>query len=311
MIEYDDKVSKILEYLAQGKSKKETAKLVGYKKENSMIKYMQRKGFCWDSEKKNYVPKAEESEHKKKAIQKLAPDKIQAIIDDLTIKETNPKDVAIKHGFKDHLNMTQYLKDKGYVWDPDNATYINTNDPFANFERSLEDEGDWKGVHMELDQELDQEQVQPQKQKQEQNRDQELDKAEARGQAICSSNISNEKSKGRTYEKPDRESRRELDGKLSAQEMEEYLPILEMIKEHKYRLKELLEDRPEVGELPRYIIPGRKINKAIYMSMELESLVVSYSKEKNVKQTEILEVALVEFFLKYGYEAEIKALLDK
>ena len=42
----------------------------------------------------------------------------------------------------------------------------------------------------------------------------------------------------------------------------------------------------------------------------VDALVKEYSKQYNVSQKEIYEVALVEFFKKYGFEHEIEALLS-
>lgn len=66
-----------------------------------------------------------------------------------------------------------------------------------------------------------------------------------------------------------------------------------------------------VEQVPRYLIPGIVKNKNISMSHLLDQLMVEFSKVKNIKQREIVEVALVEFFQKYGYTHEVKALLQR
>lgn len=43
----------------------------------------------------------------------------------------------------------------------------------------------------------------------------------------------------------------------------------------------------------------------------IEQLVVDFSKEKNISQRELFEVALIEFFRRYGYEQEVERLLSK
>lgn len=42
----------------------------------------------------------------------------------------------------------------------------------------------------------------------------------------------------------------------------------------------------------------------------LDQMVQDFRKEKNIHQREILEVALTEFFQKYGYQREVETLLE-
>ncbi|WOV84727.1 hypothetical protein PGH26_02030 [Sporosarcina jeotgali] len=63
-----------------------------------------------------------------------------------------------------------------------------------------------------------------------------------------------------------------------------------------------------VEQIPRYLIPGIPQGKNIHMSHLLNSLIVEFSREKNIKQREIFETAIIDFLQKYGYVHEIKAL---
>jgi hypothetical protein len=47
------------------------------------------------------------------------------------------------------------------------------------------------------------------------------------------------------------------------------------------------------------------------MVSTLDQLTRAYSQEKNITQREIFQVALIEFFKKYGYSREIDALLNR
>lgn len=67
----------------------------------------------------------------------------------------------------------------------------------------------------------------------------------------------------------------------------------------------------QVEQVPRYLIPGIMKNKNVTMSHLLDQLLADYSREKNITQREIVEVALIEFFQKYGYVHEVKALLNR
>jgi histidyl-tRNA synthetase len=47
------------------------------------------------------------------------------------------------------------------------------------------------------------------------------------------------------------------------------------------------------------------------MSAGVIRLMKEFCKSKNIKQKEVLEVALVEFFKRYGYQREIDKILEK
>jgi hypothetical protein len=88
-----------------------------------------------------------------------------------------------------------------------------------------------------------------------------------------------------------------------------YLPLFEMLDKHKEKLLELVMPRGLGDSIPRYIVPGRPSGKTIQMSESLQDMAVEYCNQKNIKQRELFEVALIEFFSKYGYEYEIESLL--
>ena len=46
------------------------------------------------------------------------------------------------------------------------------------------------------------------------------------------------------------------------------------------------------------------------MANVLDELARRYSMERNISQREMFEVALIEFFQKYGYRDEVEAFLD-
>ncbi|SKC57262.1 hypothetical protein SAMN02194393_01527 [Maledivibacter halophilus] len=85
------------------------------------------------------------------------------------------------------------------------------------------------------------------------------------------------------------------------------IPMLEMIERNKDKLTQLLAIN-DGGTIPRYVVGGITITKSLCMSHSLSELVKEFSKEKNISQKEIFEVAIIEFLEKYGYENEINAL---
>ena len=91
------------------------------------------------------------------------------------------------------------------------------------------------------------------------------------------------------------------------QRLEKLIPMLEMMERNKDKLIELLAIN-EAGTIPRYVVGGITITKSLSMSHSLSELVKEFSKEKNISQKEIFEVAIIEFLKKYGYESEINSL---
>lgn len=90
-----------------------------------------------------------------------------------------------------------------------------------------------------------------------------------------------------------------------------YLPLLELLSKNKERLLDLIMPQTQVGVVPRYIVPGIAMTKTVHMMNTLVQLVSDFSNEKNITQREIFEVALIEFFKKYGYENEMERLLGQ
>lgn len=71
-------------------------------------------------------------------------------------------------------------------------------------------------------------------------------------------------------------------------------------------------DNPSSGEMPsmpRYQVKGMYGTKAMRMANVLDEMTRRFSKERNISQREIIEVALIEFFQKYGKRNEIDVCL--
>jgi hypothetical protein len=92
---------------------------------------------------------------------------------------------------------------------------------------------------------------------------------------------------------------------------ERFLPLLEMLDKNRERLLDLIVPTSQMGTIPRFIVPGIAKTKTVQMMNTLEQLVVDFSREKNISQRELFEVALLEFFRKYGYEQEVERLLSR
>ncbi|PID02468.1 hypothetical protein CSV67_09200 [Sporosarcina sp. P2] len=66
-----------------------------------------------------------------------------------------------------------------------------------------------------------------------------------------------------------------------------------------------------VEQIPRYLIPGIQQGKNIHISHLLNQMVIEFAREKNIRQREIFETAVIDFFQRYGYAHEVKALFRK
>lgn len=99
-----------------------------------------------------------------------------------------------------------------------------------------------------------------------------------------------------------------INSKLIDDEFINYLKKNEIILR---RLIEAERDKEEVLTIPKFVIKGVAVTKSIYMKESLAQLITDYSKEKKVNQNQIVEVALIEFFKKYGYKAEVELILKR
>jgi hypothetical protein len=99
-------------------------------------------------------------------------------------------------------------------------------------------------------------------------------------------------------------------GNVELDSLERFLPLLEMLDKHRERLLDFIVPTSQTGVIPRFVVPGVAKTKTVHMMNTLEQLVVDFSREKNISQRELFEVALLEFFKKYGYEQEVERLLS-
>ena len=96
---------------------------------------------------------------------------------------------------------------------------------------------------------------------------------------------------------------------INDENIERYIPLLDLLDKNKELLLDQLLHSFDGTSVPRYIIPGVFVTKSVHMSSSLDRLVKEYSAEKNISQREIFEVALIDFFKRYGYINEIETLL--
>lgn len=83
--------------------------------------------------------------------------------------------------------------------------------------------------------------------------------------------------------------------------------LLQLVKTLYEKLNINAED-PIIDRVPRYMIKGIAKNKTVPISHLLHQLIESFSEENHITHREIFEVALVDFFRKYGYKYEAELL---
>lgn len=69
-----------------------------------------------------------------------------------------------------------------------------------------------------------------------------------------------------------------------------------------------IDENPIVDRVPRYLVKGIAKNKTVPISHLLHQLIENFSEENHITHREIFEVALVDFFTKYGYKYEVEIL---
>jgi hypothetical protein len=68
-------------------------------------------------------------------------------------------------------------------------------------------------------------------------------------------------------------------------------------------------DTSYYARIPSYKISGKTHSKSIQISPHLNKVFLSYINENKCKQAEVIQVALIEFLIKYGYAENVKALV--
>ncbi|MDT0162164.1 hypothetical protein [Bacillus sp. AG4(2022)] len=245
---YDVKVKGILKLLEEGFSREEVAEQYRYSTYRSMDSYMSRKNFVWDKRKGTYVP-ADALKVSMETMVNFPSDRVRRIVMELNKEGADLKEVALKLGFENHLEMASYMKSKGFEWSQEAGNYLPTSPTMPNNREEV---------------------------------------------AVASTDAS-------------------LESSLSIGNggIEHFLPLLEWLASNKDGLQNLLGASVATGQIPRFTLQGLFVTKSVHMTNTLDQMVRDFSKEKNINQREIFEVALIEFFQKYGYEREVETLLQQ
>lgn len=101
---------------------------------------------------------------------------------------------------------------------------------------------------------------------------------------------------------------------FESEALEEVLmEVLQGINELKVGKQKAVKDNTtdeESNELPRYRLGGIYKSKAFNMNSILENMILDFSKNRRISQKDIFEIAIVDFFLKYGEVEAMEELLE-
>lgn len=87
--------------------------------------------------------------------------------------------------------------------------------------------------------------------------------------------------------------------------------VMLFLENNKEALFELISTHASAARIPRYTIRGVYTTKSVSMNYGMDQLIREYSQEKNVSQKDVVEVALIEFFKKYGFQNEVSTLISQ
>lgn len=130
---YNEKVEYILQELGNGRSRGDLAAEYDYSNYKSLDIYLRRRGFRYDSEKRNYVPDLPEEEV---VVPENANSKVTLIITMFTKENTGPKEIAESAGFENHREMAEYMQRQGYSWSTTQQNYV----PAENYDADGDEE---------------------------------------------------------------------------------------------------------------------------------------------------------------------------
>ncbi len=240
-LRYDaqQRMKDIISLAAEGKNQTEIAKALGYADYKPLWAYARRQGYVWDNTLGNYVKRTEEQEEEK-LVKAIYPKGRVGRIMEMFDQGMDAREIARQQRFRGPLEMADFMRDNGYIWDTEGGNYVYT--PFE-------------------------------KQEEEQS-------SASLAQGFMS----------------------EFFGKYSS--------VLNFLAENRDKLESMLATgTAQEGTLPRYVIPGVLVTKSLHMPNSLDMLMKEFSARKNMAQKDIMVIALVEFFLRHGFQDEIRRIL--
>jgi len=123
----NERVSRILEMLSEGKPRDKIADQFGYSTWKSLDIYMRRHGFSWDSQRQIYTQAVVEEPAKEEFKSPNVDVHPEDIVRLFNTGILGAREIAKKVGFLGHKEMATYMLRHGYVWSSTSLNYKNTN----------------------------------------------------------------------------------------------------------------------------------------------------------------------------------------
>jgi hypothetical protein len=112
----------INQQLLSGASREQLAKLFGHKSWKTVDMFMRRKGYSWNGDKQVYEIKAKRPKNEDFDEEQTGSKRVRQILK--SFKEgKDAKKIASELGFKNHLALAEYMKDKEYLWNHQEKCY--------------------------------------------------------------------------------------------------------------------------------------------------------------------------------------------
>ncbi|KIL45566.1 hypothetical protein KP77_28580 [Jeotgalibacillus alimentarius] len=245
-------------------------------------------------------------------------ERVQEVLQGLANNKTRDE-LASSFGHKNYKTLDIYMRRKGFKWDRTAGTYVldqpETTPEVASIDRTKAG----KVIMMLKDKDADVRQIAMQLGFK--NHQELADHMKVR-RYFWNSKLNNyEKMSGIPEEAtlPDKDKLEDSSGMIKLPDrppkdltdFQTYLPILEIIEQNKDKLMELLQSTEDTNSFPKYGLPGVPTTKTIQMITSLQEVVKEFCAEKNLTQRELFEIALIDFFRKYGHGHIINPILRK
>jgi hypothetical protein len=222
-------------------------------------------------------------------------EKLKYIIDQTNQGKT-PKEVSEIMGYSNFGSLKNFMSSRGYIWSKEHSRYIKYE---KKTQTKIETDTDFRAKRIIICFE---------------NREE--PKEIARKLGFKSHNDISEFMKRNNYEwstlhgnyiKTNERISRNI---LELKELDKYVEILEILSKNYKELEETLSLNPAKC-IKKYRIPGINTIKSIQMISTLNDMTKEYSRTYNISQKHIFEIALIEFFKKYGFKQEINHILKE
>lgn len=132
-----DKVDYILTTLKTNNNRATLAKELGYTNPKSLDIFMRRKGFLYDTLRKNYIPV--KSTELTETTNFGSDKRLRTILSLFTKENPDPKNIAQITGFENHIELAEFMKSNNFTWNDAAGNYIrlqpeDPSDSSANIE---------------------------------------------------------------------------------------------------------------------------------------------------------------------------------